>query len=312
MQSGEDILALQVKLAALEGTLQKVQRRRTWWHRAALGVTALWVGLAFYTQTSHGQASTPGSLANRVGDLEQRVAKLEKRLTNDEVGSTNFPSGPDDASGDKSTQQQISALAKALRTLQDEMGNGRGRIGASVMAPFHVVDEKGQLIFSVDSFQDGVAVHGKDNSSARMGPNKTGAMGFRIYAPGSAVASAGTDLLPNGAGDMFVGTPGKALAVMTVAGGVGDLAILGTSGRSLSDLTIYPSGGGVLKLANASGQIVSMMDANPANSEGRAVFTDAGGSPLTKIGVAGNHGDVQIFGAGKGLDLWSHMLTGLP
>lgn len=311
MQSGKNILALQEKLLALEATLQKVQRRRTWWYRIGLGIIALWVGLSFYTQTSHGQASTPGSLGSRVADLEQRVTKLEKRVTNDEIGNTNFPSA-EDASGDKSTQQQISALAKALRTLQDEMGNGRGRIGASVMAPFHVVDEKGGLIFSVDSFEDGVVVRGKNNSFARMGPNNNGSMGFRLYAPGSALASAGMDLQTNFAGDMFVGAPGKAVAAMTVTGGVGDLAILDASGKRLSDLSMYPGGGGVLRLANPSGQNVSVIDANPANGEGRAIFADTGGSPLTKIGVAGNHGDVQIFGPGKGFDLWSHMITGLP
>ena len=82
--------------------------------------------------------------------------------------------------------------------------------------------------------------------------------------------------------------------------------------KFISSLTSYEAGGGALQIANSSGQIVSLVDANPTNNQGRAVFTDAGGQPMAKIGAADSHGDVLLGGNGKGLDLWTHMLTGLP
>ena len=53
------------------------------------------------------------------------------------------------------------------------------------------------------------------------------------------------------------------------------------------------------------------MDANPANNEGRAVFTNAGGQPLAKIGAAGEHGDVLLGGPNKAVAVWEMALTGM-
>jgi hypothetical protein len=58
------------------------------------------------------------------------------------------------------------------------------------------------------------------------------------------------------------------------------IGVLDDSGQKyLSNLTTHGNSGGDLELANASGQIVAFMDANPSDKEGRAVFANLSSRP---------------------------------
>ncbi len=173
----------------------------------------------------------------------------------------------------------------------------------------------------VESFTAGISEN--DNDAFAQVKSKSGAIatigsphgefGVRLYGTDGKTPTAG--MVEDGQGNARIGISKNNIwrVNMGIGGASGIVGILdGTGKKYLSALTNYPGGGGSLQIANPSGQIVSLVDANPVNNEGRAVFTDNGGQPLAKIGAAGPHGDVQLFGVGKGLDLWIKGLTGLP
>lgn len=145
-------------------------------------------------------------------------------------------------------------------------------------------------------------VSGK-GGSALLGAPPGKDFGLRLYKGASATA----DMLEDAQGNASIGIAKNNImrVNMAVGGASGIVGVLDGAGKNyLSALTNYPGGGGSLQVANQSGQIVSLVDANPVNNEGRAVFTDNSGQPLAKIGVLAQHGDVQLFGLGKGLDVW--------
>lgn len=180
--------------------------------------------------------------------------------------------------------------------LEVNSGSGSGRVEMGVLATGGYV-----------------TVSSTGGERAFMGAPKGKEFGFRLY-PGSAdTAVAG--MIEDSQGNATIGISKNDIwrVDMAVGGASGIVGVLDNSGKKyLSALTNYPGGGGSLQVANPSGQIVSLVDANPTNNEGRAVFTDNGGVPLAKIGAAGPHGDVQLFGQGKGVDLWIKGLIGLP
>jgi hypothetical protein len=150
--------------------------------------------------------------------------------------------------------------------------------------------------------------------TAIIGAPSSKSFGLRLY-PSGGTASPNAGIIEDGKDSVSIGVGqnGKWLASIEKKAGTGIIGVLDGAGQKyLSAITNYEGGGGALQISNSSGQIVSLVDANPTNNQGRAVFTDAGGEPMVKIGAAGSHGDVLLGGNGKGLDLWTHMLTGLP
>jgi hypothetical protein len=134
--------------------------------------------------------------------------------------------------------------------------------------------------------------------------------GVRLYAPDGSTPTAG--LVEDGGGNASMGIgKGQYRVKLQSSDTVGTMGVLGNDGQTfVSALTNYAGGGGALQVANGSGQIVSLVDSNPTTTEGRAVFTDSGGQPLAKIGVAGSHGEVLLFGGSKAVAVWEFMLTG--
>jgi hypothetical protein len=148
--------------------------------------------------------------------------------------------------------------------------------------------------------------------SGLIGAPSGNAFGFRIYGADGKTANAG--MIEDAQGNSSItiarqGIPRVSMAVGTSSGIIGVLDKAG--GKYASSLTSYDGDGGALKIANSSGQIVAMVDANPTNNQGRAVFTDTGGNPLAKIGAAGAHGDVLLGGPDKAIAVWEFMLTGM-
>jgi hypothetical protein len=212
----------------------------------------------------------------------------------------------------------------------------QGSPGPVVRAPFRIVGARGQTLLSVTEGAPGsgkLEMKGAGGKSFTVGINDQGDafgrwdaatgsayigaptgkdFGVRLYAPGGntttvAMSESGqSSILAIG----LHGTPKVVMRVDSVGGRVGVLDDTGQ--KYLSNLTTHgSSGGGDLELANASGQVVAFMDANPNNSEGRAVFTNAGGEPLAKIGAAGPHGDVLLGGPNKSVAVWEMALTGM-
>jgi hypothetical protein len=204
-----------------------------------------------------------------------------------------------------------------------------------VQAPFRIVGSGGQTLLSVTEAAPGsgtlemkgaggkaftVGITAQGNAFARWdaatGTAYIGAptgkdFGVRLYTAGgksTAVALSETEH----SAVVAVGLHGTEKLVMKTDNTVGRIGVLDDSGNKyLSDLTARASGGGDLEIANSSGQLVASMDANPANNEGRAVFTNAGGEPLAKIGAAGPHGEVLLAGPNKTVAVWEMALTGM-
>lgn len=276
--------------------LRTIQRRGNLWRKAGLAVFALGVTSSLYAQTSSGTMPTFAMLVTRVGNIEQRLTKLEQRVTNDEIGSIKKASSPGEAPGpSKSMENRLAALEKAVSQLETS-GKSTQKVGTRVTAPFEVTDSKGVVIMSVEGSElekgneaFGLKVAGLNGNYVQIGTNAAGFSGVRVYASDSAKnATVAMGVRPDG------------------SGGVG---VAGKNGF-IAQMTDNKSGGGELQLSNSSGQIVSVIGANPANNEGHAVFTDAGGAPLVKIGAAGTHGDVLLGGPDKALAVWEMTLTG--
>jgi hypothetical protein len=207
--------------------------------------------------------------------------------------------------------------------------------GNIVRAPFRIVGARGQTLLSVTEGAPGsgklemkgaggksltVGITDQGNAfgrwdaatgSAYIGAPPGKDFGVRLYAAGgntTAVAMSESDH----SAVVAVGLHGVEKLVMRTDNTVGRIGVLDNSGQKyLSNLTTHGSGGGDLEIANASGQVVAFMDANPADTEGRAVFTNAGGEPLAKIGAAGPHGDVLLGGPNKTVAVWEMALTGM-
>jgi hypothetical protein len=212
----------------------------------------------------------------------------------------------------------------------------QGSSGPVVRAPFRIVGASGQTLLSVTegapgsgklemksaggkSFTAGITDQGDAFGSwnAATGKAYIGAppgkdFGVRLYAAGGNTTKVAMSE-NNQSAIVAVGLNGTAKLVMRADSTGGRIGVLDDSGQKyLSNLTTHGSnGGGNLELANASGQVVAFMDANPNNSEGRAVFTNAGGEPLAKIGAAGPHGDVLLGGPNKSVAVWEMALTGM-
>lgn len=152
-------------------------------------------------------------------------------------------------------------------------------------------------------------VNSKSGYSTLIGAPGGKGMGVRLYDIDGKTATAG--MLEDSNGPLVgVLSKGKQIASLAVLGGLGYVGVTGDDNKYLAALTSYPGGGGALQIANPAGQIVSLVDSNPATNTGRAVFTNSGGQPLAKIGAAGVHGDVLLGGPDKALAVWEMMLTG--
>jgi hypothetical protein len=207
--------------------------------------------------------------------------------------------------------------------------------GPIVRAPFRIVGARGQTLLSVTegapgsgklemkgaggkSFTVGIRDQGDAfgrwdaaAGSAYIGAPPGKDFGVRLYAAGSntttvAMSESGQSAI------IALGLHGTPKLLMRSDSTSARIGVLDDSGQKyLSNLTTHGSSGGDLEIANASGQVVAFMDANPNNNEGRAVFTNAGGEPLAKIGAAGPHGDVLLGGPNKSVAVWEMALTGM-
>src|ERR1700722_385907 len=207
--------------------------------------------------------------------------------------------------------------------------------GPIVRAPFRIVGARGQTLLSVTegapgsgklemkgaggkSFTVGITDQGDafGRWDAAKGPPYIGAppskeLVVRLYAAGGNTATVGMSENTQSA-IVAVGLHGTPKLVMRADSTGGRIGVLDNSGQKyLSNLTAHGNSGGDLELANASGQIVAFMDANPSNNQGRAVFANAGGEPLAKIGAAGPHGEVLLSGPNKAVAVWEMALTGM-
>jgi hypothetical protein len=263
MQASQDDLL--ERLATLEATLRRMQRRRRETH-AASGIAMLAV-LAGLTLGANG-SSAPAS---------QSIVRAPFQI----VG----------AGG----QTLLSVTEGAPGSGKLEMKGGSGK-------SFTVgITDKG------DAFGRWDAATG----SAYIGAPPGKDFGVRLYAAGGNTATVAMSESGQSA-IIALGLHGIPKLLMRSDSTSARIGVLDDSGtKYLSNLTTHGSGGGDLELANASGQVVAFMDANPNNSEGRAVFTNAGGEPLAKIGASGPHGDVLLFGPNKSVPVWEMALTGM-
>jgi hypothetical protein len=211
----------------------------------------------------------------------------------------------------------------------------QGSPGPVVRAPFRIVGARGQTLLSVTegapgsgklemkgaggkSFTVGITDQGDAfgrwdaaTGSAYIGAPPGKDFGVRLYAAGGNTATVAMSESGQSA-IVAIGLHGTAKVVMRADSTAGRIGVLDDSGQKyLSNLTTHGNSGGDLELANASGQIVAFMDANPNNNEGRAAFANAGGEPLVRIGAAGPHGDVLLSGPNKTVPVWEMALTGM-
>jgi hypothetical protein len=202
-----------------------------------------------------------------------------------------------------------------------------------VRAPFRIVGTGGQTILSVTesgtaagklemkstngkSFTAGMTPEGipfarwdATNGSVAIGAPPGKFFGVRVIPAGSDVSSVSL-LTSNNIASVMVGRSGVPRLAMVDSDANLSIGILNSAGQYLSRLTSKPSGGG-LEVANGTGQMVAILDSNPANNEGRASFYNASGTPLAKIGAAGDHGDVLLGGPNKTVAVWEMALTGM-
>jgi hypothetical protein len=211
----------------------------------------------------------------------------------------------------------------------------QGSPGNVVRAPFRIVGARGQTLLSVTegapgsgklemkgaggkSFTVGITDQGDAfgrwdaaTGSAYIGAPPSKDFGVRLYAAGGNTTTVAMSESAHSA-IVALGLHGTAKVAMRADSTAGRVGVLDDSGQKyLSDLTTHGNSGGDLELGSASGQIVAFMDANPNNNEGRAVFANAGGEPLAKIGAAGPHGDVLLGGPNKSVAVWEMALTGM-
>jgi hypothetical protein len=256
---------------------------------------------------------TQEDLLNRLATLEATVRHMQRRRRD----------------------RRIVAGISTLAVLTGLTLWAQGSPGNIVRAPFRIVGARGQTLLSVTegapgsgklemkgpggkSFTVGITDQGNAfgrwdaaTGSAYIGAPSGKDFGVRLYAAGGntttvAMSESGQSAI------VALGLHGTAKVVMRADSTAGRVGVLDDSGQKyLSNLTTHGNSGGDLELANASGQIVAFMDANPNNNAGRAVFANAGGEPLAKIGAAGPHGDVLLGGPNKSVAVWEMALTGM-
>jgi hypothetical protein len=253
------------------------------------------------------------NLLDRLATLEATVRQLQRR---------------------RRDRRALAALAM-LAVLTGLTLGAQSSSGPIVRAPFRIVGARGQTLLSVTegapgsgklemkgaggkSFTVGITDQGDAfgrwdaaTGSAYIGAPPSKDFGVRLYAAGGNTAMVGMSENTQSA-IVAVGLHGTPKLVMRADSTGGRIGVLDDSGQKyLSNLTTHANSGGDLELANASGQIVALMDANPSNNEGRAVFASAGGEPLAKIGAAGAHGEVMLNGPNKTVAVWEMALTGM-
>jgi hypothetical protein len=301
-----------------------ITRRRTLVGMATLALLA--AGLTLWAQTSTGPV-TLQSLSQRIDLLEKRIARDEASTSGGPAKSPAYPAGTDvDAAVQKLTAQ--------VAELEQEMAEARST-PSTVKAPFRIIGAEGQTLLTVTegapgsgklvmkgvsgkAFTVGIADQGDpyarwdaSNGSAYIGSPPGKNFGVRLFEPGTENTVAALSETVGGA-LIAVGLHGTSKVEMNVNNTGARVGILDSSGQKyVSNLTTHGNGGGDLELATPSGQVVAFMDANPTNNAGRAVFTNAGGEPMAKIGAAGDHGDVLLGGSNKTVAVWEMALTGM-
>ncbi len=315
------------RIVALEVALQERQRRcRERRTSAAIALIAVLTGLTLWAQGPAGPV-TLQSLSTRIDLLEKRVARDEAA-----GGRTSPQSGV--PSGNPGADASLQQLTAQIAELKQEIADARSS-QSTVKAPFRVVGAGGQTLLNVievapgsgklemkgangKSFTAGMTNQGDAFArwDAAMGTAYIGAppgkvFGVRLFAAGSETTTLAMTEAPDSA-LIAIGLHGTPKLVLRADTAGAKMGVLDDSGsRFLSNLTAHGNSGGDVEIANASGQIVAFMDANPANNEGRAVFASAGGEPLAKIGAAGPHGDVLLGGPNKTVAVWEMALTGM-
>jgi hypothetical protein len=307
-------------------------RRRAGRTVAGISTLVVLAGLTLWAQSSTGPIT--------LQSLSQRIDTLEKRLAKDEASNSRTaspPGGPAKSgayTGGTDVDAAVQKLTAQVAELEQEVAQYRSA-ASTVKAPFRIVGAGGQTLLSVTegapgsgklemkgasgkAFTVGITDQGDafgrwdaSNGSAYVGSPSGKYFGVRLYAAGGNKTMVAMSESDHGA-TVAVGLNGASKVEMNVDNTGARVGVLDDSGQKyLSNLTTHGSNGGDLEIANGSGQIVALMDANPANSEGRAVFTNAGGEPLAKIGAAGPHGDVLLFGPDKSVPVWEMALTGM-
>jgi hypothetical protein len=313
MQENENIVDLRTRLAGLEAELLRLEKRRKAWRWSVFAMAVIGISISLMAQSAQGPV-TLQSLAKRVTDLENRV-------TADEASGTNIPqtadngSSPSTGKSSSSSSGELAALQKRVSTLESSVDYlVQTRSPDTLLAPFKVLGKDGKPVLTVTEEDGGGALRlfGAGGTSALIG-SPHGQFGIRLYPANASRPAAAMIIDPQGIPTIGVASNGKWRATMQIVSDQGHIGVKGSqSDAYLAALTSYPGGGGALQIALPSAQVVSLVDANPANNEGRAVFTNTGGQPLAKIGAAGSHGDVLIGGNGKAFELWGRMVAGLP
>jgi hypothetical protein len=266
------------------------------------------------TQSPQVQIKT---LTDRVASLEQRLAKLEKKVAFDEDNKTYIQQADSAKPGGANIDPKTDSPSKETRASADNSGSGllqmpgqkgasmsrqanafpnspSSKIGTKVVAPFFVTDSDGNIIMVVDApakgTVSGLTIYNPDGSFVQVGPGQSGFSGVRVYdGRVGAAARAFMGLLENS-------RPGFALAKADGSLSTG----ISTSGEN-AEMDFY----------NSSGKVAAVIGANPENGEGHAIFKDAGGTTLARIGAAGTHGDVILEGDGNRIPVWEFTLVGV-
>lgn len=305
------------------GLSHPIIRPRTLAGTATLAVVA---GITLWAQTSTGPIT--------LQSLSQRIDLLEKRIARDEASAGGGPAKAGGYPADADVDAAVQKLTAQVAELQQEIAEARST-PSTVKAPFRIVGAEGQTLLTVTegapgsgklvmkgasgkAFTVGIADQGDpyarwdaSNGSAYIGSPPGRYFGVRLFAPGTdtTVVSISETV---GQANVALGLHGTAKVEMRVDGTGARVGVLDNSGEKyVSNLTAHGNGGGDLELSNPSGQVVAIVDANPTNNEGRAVFTNGGGEPLAKIGAAGDHGDVLLGGPNKTVAVWEMALTGM-
>lgn len=309
----------------------RITRRRPGRTLAGISTLAVLAGLTLWAQSSTGPIT--------LQSLSQRIDILEKRIASDEASNsrTASPGGPTKSGAypaGTDADAAVQKLTAQVAELEQEVAQAKSA-GSTVKAPFRIVGAEGQTLLTVTegapgsgklemkgasgkAFTVGITDQGDaygrwdaSNGSAYIGSPPGKYFGVRLYAAGSTKTMAA---MAEGdhAATIAVGLNGTTKVEMNVDNTGARVGVLDDSGQKyLSNLTVHGGSGGALEIANGSSQIVAIVDSNPTNSEGRAVFTNAGGQPLAKIGAAGPHGDVLLFGPDKSVPVWEMALTGM-
>ncbi len=161
-----------------------------------------------------------------------------------------------------------------------------------------------------DTGEPTLSILSKKGAQAKVGANASGSMGVRLFASGLGKVPIVTlaDQL-NGSGAVLV-TDGKTpLAGIGVDEGHGRVGV--TDGKSWLGAIKSNGDGAEVYVANATGQEIAVMSADPSTKTGQVLVYDSGGTPLGKMSIQGNHGDVQLNSGDKQVDVWKFLLLPL-